>query len=728
MQKPENPTFVIFFSLNRDAPNVRRFALLRQYLAVESRSDVKIIDHAVLTHGFYQFMIVAEAASAEILESATAHCEGIIKVKIVPVTNISANSQPAEKRYAVFAGNNPSKNRAFIRNPEQLNAAVNLHLRADLSGEISYSSVLLIEAPSISKARQYGEYLLPPSDIFCTEATSPEALLKTIEGEAGDQRPPTAETVVPTTAPADSTKSETFDSANDFTIVNLGSNPVFYAPQTVDILSVHGLPLQYYDLYTNLQSLMPQSSLTTNTGVYIWATASITQQLYFNYIGYYTSGIPSTEHDVNTPISHDCNIVPPKLFSAYLPGVTVGFDVNSGTGFHIITPLLTWLQDLLNSTKYDAPWVEDGYTGDDLAAYNYYVSQLNGVPPKSGTVKLGDVQSIYDRGCPPNINQQSFDNVGGQLVLECQNFQTAGDWFDVNGKFSIINMQIATVSANDLTSAANLMQIQDPTSNIEATLDTLFTILEAVAAVIPDVGPYVSAAIVIGWETAKAEIWQAGTTNAPIQASIANMADKLNSYLGSMEQANALNFNTIKSNWGKLQTFANGTMGVPPIISVDQFGITIDPNTGKLAPSQNYIDAIAKAWKLIIYQSLFASFHTPQCNMSIISGPIQQNPWNPDAGNYEYVYYLDCNYYDSNANLTTGFMEFDCRTDAPTEVMQLLFGSNSEFNLNPLEFFTGINGWSVQNNFNVGDIDDVYGPLTGPRLGFDKIGRFTGIS
>lgn len=717
MQKQENLTFVIFFSVNRNAPNVRRFALLRQYLAVESRSDIKIIDQAILTTGSYQFLIVTEAASMEIIKSALEHCKGILNVKVVSVANISANCQPAEERYAVFVQNNPSNGVAFTRNPEALCAAINLHLQVELCDERPYSSVLLLEAPSISKARQYGEYLFPQSNVFCTEATSPEALLKKIEGEVNDAGQTTADSLVSTVESSDRIISEMFDSASDFTIINQGSSPVTYALQLVN----------FYDLFIKLRTLPPQSPFSTNEGVYIWASTS--GQLNFNFQGSFTDGgYPDKSYNIDKPISYDCNALPPLLFSPYMSGVTTGFDVSSGGGFGAITPLLTWLQDLLNSTTYDAPWIEDCYTSDDdRAAYKYFVDQLKGVHPKSGTVSQGTMQSIFDQGCPRKIKKTSFHNVGSHLVLECQDFETAAEWFDINGKFSIINLQIAAVSANDLKSAGTLMQINDQTSNIEAKLDAFFAIIEGLVSTIPDVGPFLYAALVIGWETAKIEIWQADATNSPIQASIANMADKLNGYLSDMTQADTDNFKTIKSNWGKLQTFANGTMGEPPIISSDQFGMTVDPNSGKPVPSQNYLDAIAKGWKLFIFQSLFASFHTPQCKMSITSGPRKDNPWNPDAGNYEYVYYLDCNYYDSNANVVTGFMEFDCQTDAPTEVMQLLFGSKSEYNLNPLVFFTGANGWRVQNIYNVGDGDGIWGPddnRSGFRLGFETIGRF----
>jgi hypothetical protein len=104
---------------------------------------------------------------------------------------------------------------------------------------------------------------------------------------------------------------------------------------------------------------------------------------------------------------------------------------------------------------------------------------------------------------------------------------------------------------------------------------------------------------------------------------------------------------------------------------------------------------------LIIYQALFAipegdSPGNPShraFQFGHLSGSPPDNPWNPDGGNYQFVYYLPCTYKDNCGNPTSGYLGYTCATNAPVPVLQALFGPNSSIDLNPLELFMGFNGW-----------------------------------
>ncbi len=679
----------MFFSINPDAISVRRFALLRQFLTSKLGDNVNVIDYASLSFGCYKFIIVAEADSCETLETALSPCDGVFEVSIAPITDLEIVSASCKNCYAVLIQNDPAKPMALTRNPQYLCETVTLNAQFELENELPLSSILFVESPSASQALQYGEYLYPQARVFVTPTNAPESLFDPTAPPAPDP-----ETAPP--APLNNTPV-----ASNFTVFNEGTSAVDFVYETVDP-SGPATTYDYYNFFKQMQQIQPQSYALIDTACYLWTSPTGTFTFTWDYhYGIVYGTVSGREVYVSNPYSMQCNALPPKLYTPYIANTTLGFNIANNDGFHTRNTQYFWLNDLLNTTKYDAAFPEDSYTGDELAVYQYFVAQLGGAAPKTGTVASSLVQSVIDKGCPSNLNPTAFADVGAHLVKECSFFETADKWFGLDGIFSVINTQIAEVSSNDLTAAAALMQIQE-TSSITTTLDSFFSILEALVGMIPGAGSYIQGAVTIGWTFAKMSMGS-GSGNAPIEESIANMADKINSYLNNMQEANINIRKTIYGNWGKLETFTEGTMGSSPIISEDQFAVTYNSNGGVQLP-QGYIDAAAKAWKLTVYQTLFAGFHTPQCNMVKNKSNPANNPWNPDAGNYEYIYYLDTVLYDSNGNSYAGFMEFDCRTNAPTEVLQILFGSNSEFNLNPVVFFTGINGWKVQNIYDQGNL------------------------
>jgi hypothetical protein len=201
------------------------------------------------------------------------------------------------------------------------------------------------------------------------------------------------------------------------------------------------------------------------------------------------------------------------------------------------------------------------------------------------------------------------------------------------------------------------------------------------------------------------------------------MADTLNHYLENVVQATAAQRDTLFGNWGRLSEFSNGV--ITGIISEDQFYPDAAPGDGTddapSGPPTGFLAAAADAWLLVVYQHLFGVSHTASATLGFAS-TAAANPWDPDAGQYGFSWSLPCIYYGSKGDETLGWGVIGCSTDAPMEVLQVLFGQNSRLHVNPIEFFAGLNGWpTVVPVYNRGKLSELPAePVPSPivQIGF----------
>jgi hypothetical protein len=362
--------------------------------------------------------------------------------------------------------------------------------------------------------------------------------------------------------------------------------------------------------------------------------------------------------------------------------------------------LWNYLNDLLNTTKYDAPWPEDSYTGEEKKAYDYIVTQIPGnTPPKNGTVRPTDISTISY----PNdgtFSQAAFTDVQNHLIKECSDFVTATAWFGTGGIFYTINLAVAVVSSNDLTNIAQLMEVP-PSTLMSVILNAIFTDIISIIRLIPEIGAAISTVISIAWSSAQIIIG-AQKAGQPIQESVAAMADVLNQYLANVVNATGAQFNTLSGNYGKLTTFSN--LVVEGKISEKAFF----PSGGQPAASngddpqkpppppplpEGYIMAAAKAWKVIIYKGLFVTQPQQFYAQANLVTSIPTNVWNPAGGAYDYISYYDTQFKDPKGNVVSGYMSIEWGCGVPKQVKQALFGPASDLNLNPIEVYLSTNGW-----------------------------------
>jgi hypothetical protein len=428
------------------------------------------------------------------------------------------------------------------------------------------------------------------------------------------------------------------------------------------------------------------------------------------------------------------------------PGDYVVGTSSDHRGLHVVTDLSTWLNQLMTTPTFDAPWPEDAYTGGQLAAYTFIVSQLpGGTPPKKGTIKESQEIEVISYPGGSAFTSDEFDEVKKHLLLEVGHFTTADQWFGPNGIINAINTQVSVLSAGDLTVAANLMSIP-PTDDMTMSLDEIFGLIAAWVAEIPEIGGVIAAVIDTGYAVAKAVIPQ--EARQPIQATVAAIADQLNEYLIYLVRSAALQHARVSSDWGRLSEFSTGVAtgrisagafygaGGPGDAAVRAMAAataagpaprSADSALPPLPP--DYLHAAKNAWLVYVYQQLFTTQHSVSCTMSL-TDQLPANPWDPQNGNYHYTWSLPCAYTDSKGNAHIhGYLVYDCSTDAPQQVMQQLFGPGSALNINPIEFFAGFNGWpQVDPHYKPGYQGITWNvpwpPIT--RLGLDPWGALPG--
>lgn len=677
-----NKHFVVFFSVNyNNTKEAERIVLLRQFVRQGFGPDITVITEAVLPANVHNnFFAVVAAVDEQVIATALAPCTGIYDIQVVEATHVTSNPAGGTADYCLLIWNNDTAaTGGDVPMPQA--GSVSLCTSINLAKGSPWDSILLVKAASMGEANSYALQAKPNATVLPLEALPAQVYFDQKFGEAAAAPVMAAPTPVAVQA---ATNTVTPIEVVPFNLLNEGTAPAYFASG------------QFSNFLLSTKQTAHPGIVAVTSGInYLWDkdTGSFTYKLRYLQNGL----VPGTTiaHDSMQTVATNNQL--PIAAVSNNQGATLAFDLSKNNDFHIKSPLSDWLNDVLHTTQYNAAWPEDNYTGELLAAYNYWLSILP-APPKNGTVPASIINTTYNTpGYPANatFSLDAFKEVYKHLSDEASYFQIVFKWFGTNGIINAINTQLANASSNVLTSVANLMQVPTATSLVTVILDNIFNDIAAIVGAIPEIGSALSAVINITWSTVKLGL-SSGTADTPIQESISNMANLLNQYAQDMVSASQTHLNLLNKNWGKLQTFAIGEMQEK--ISAAQFGMSLPPDSdgsGTDTPPpvpQGYITASANAWRYVIYKGLFATNHTPKCTMSLQTN-LPNNPWNPSQGNYNFTWYLPATYNNNKGKATNGYIVLDCSTDAPQAVKADLFGPNSALNADPNQFFMGFNGW-----------------------------------
>jgi hypothetical protein len=671
--------YAVFFTVNlNNKREADRLVLMRRFIESGLGEGVTILDETVCPdYSRYGLVVLAEASSKSLFDEAIKACEGVYDTTVAEVLSFERNESVKNPGFGLFAINTPLPVNEDRTAASEEVPNVFTRLRLDFAPDSPCTNFWLVQAPTFGQARSFAD---KAGTGRIVETMRAQPLKDFFEFKMGKK---TAEPFSNNVAAID--RSAAAGANNSFTIKSLYNKAVYACSDSMSPFTADMAPR-----LADVNASMPASGKT-----YIWDypigyryLLEIKYSNANNFFGDVTVQLGGV--DFGTPIM------------AIPSSSNVTYEFNTGAvRFKAVTTLSVWLSDLLSSKKYDLPWPEDSYQGQELAAYNYILSKIPGnTPPKKGTLKEPTIIMVIKYPDNGEFSEKAFESVKTHLLLEVGHFVTVDQWFGPNGIINAINSKISILSTNDLIDAANLMSIPPQQSLLMVILDDVITAIIAIVAVIPGVGGFYAAVLTAGWEAAKIAI--AATNNPPvtqpIQATIAQIADELNQYLIYMTNAAQVQSDTLYKNWGKLQEFSSGV--IKGIISPGQFypsgGVdernffSIDQPT-KLP--QQFLAAAADAWLIFAYQQLFAGHNTPTSTLSF-STTVPNNTWDPDHSNYHFTYTVPCIYKPgSKSDPVPGYMVFDCTTDAPAQVLQQLFGRASRLNIDPLLFFIGLNGW-----------------------------------
>lgn len=658
-------TFIVYFSEKTGIQDLKKIVRLRQFVENGLGSEINCIENIVfLVKQKYCALLIAETDSKVILEQAIEPCHDAFQTEVVEISNYYFNPKVKSSNHCITvlkSKENRIDSFSLNDDPSFPNC---VRFQTEFPDGSPYSGLWLLNTPEFIDALEFGDNMHPNDQTVSMEVASMkdyyENLKEESEKEVVQQEPTT----------------DAQDTTTKGTIINMDSTTAYYADSNIK-------GSDYQTLINERTSAKTRDSNTVNPNIYFWENDNGNLQIYH----YWVENIyPDGEQPHITPKNYTTKAILPVHVSSIAPGNTLAFNLTENS-FQIISELHTWLHDILNTSKYDQPWPEDNYKGDKLKAYNFIIKALKeqgiNTLPKKGKIKPGIIEAIL---YPQNADfpEASFDSVKTHLLYETAFFQYSEDWFGLNGIFHVLNNTISILGEDDLTAAANLMKIPPKKSTMTLILDAIFGDIIAIIGAIPDVGGPISAVLSIAWSTAKLVIGS-NHANNPIEESIANMANVLNTYLETVIATTETHHQRVNCNWGRLREFALGVINGK--ISSDQFGV--DENNP--SSPKGYINAMTKAWKVIIYKSLLQDRHRVHCSISL-STKNPPNHFDPQKGKFSYTYYLSGKYYDSSGKVKTGAIIIHCKCKAPSAVLNDLFNPQN-LDQNPLEFFLGINGW-----------------------------------
>ncbi|GGX67293.1 hypothetical protein GCM10011309_16200 [Litorimonas cladophorae] len=667
--------FIIFCGMESTSNADKRQFAVRKYMKKRLGADVKIL-HEIATpdHNASGLTIVVEASTIEVVMTALAAFEGSFAFQVSPVviktSRVKAGEMP---KYAVFLPRMPEV-AASLKAVDSDD--VGLWLK--LPETASFSDVLLLDTVTFGAAREFVEELAPGARVVSQHCFSLAALVAQVTGDknVSIDQPLDIDHTLSVAVGSSQLISRRYDS--------------FYAPM-VD---------EKYPFNSSVVLGTAAKDVSTHIGnqsVFVWPKYNYPIWNFRRFVwsnSYYGSYvvkpwvlprgiIPASDNDTTY-------VVEARENHAYVDGDQYTFSVQN--------KLSIWLNDLMATPKYDAVWPEDSYSGGSKLAYDYIVSFLPGkTEPKTGSNLDSGLISAVEYSPDLGFTEAEFLVVRSHLVREVTYFAKADKWFGIDGIMDAVNRSVAILSANDLTEAAELMSIPIETTDIISILEDIFGAIISIVAIIPGAGPVLAASLTVAWTVVKDTV-PGMPVNAPINATVAEMAGELNKYLIKMQKAAEIQKLRLFANFGRLEAFSDGV--VEGIISEDKFFSGLanadGSDKGRIHDVGVQVgDAAANAWLVYCYKRLFGVAHTVTSVLSF-SDKRPVNPWDPAKGQYRYTWSMPCEYIDvCDLTVHTGFAIVDGTTSAPPIIMQKLFGADSPLTVFPIAFFAGFNGWQT---------------------------------
>lgn len=652
--------YIIYYSVKPDQPIGRRLYYMKKFAEDGLGDGIQVLNVTILPHQQTDscLMLVAANSKDKIIKKLQ-ECASAFDTIIETIDNHAFSKVDQLPNFCLLTSAVQLDAPELISIPE-LAQSVNPVLSINGNKDNRYQHIELVHSDGLLAVKAYAAEHYPQEFAMVAPCLTFSEFLEQLEN-------PQAKII-----DESSNEINLHPTAQPCTIVNINNQSCYYNTGN-----------RLYSIFQNVKQLGQNEQAQVSATVYLWSTLSGQYEVENSWA---VNGFPS--HSFSKVPSQNAL---PELVVPYIPGGTIHVNV-AKKQFEIITETSIWLDTLLNSNQYLAPWPEDAYQGGQLKAYQYILTQIPGnTPPKNGTVKPGIIQAI---NFPANddFSEEEFNQVKSHLLNETTYFQYVNDWYGINGIVNAINTQLTAVSTDNLTATAALMSISDSTS-ISMLLDMIMNIFASIVGVIPEAGPILSGIVRSAWAGAKFAI---GTDQA-FTATVGEMAGTLASYLIAVNEATGKHFNTLSNNYGNLKEFASGVMEGK--LSAKDLGITVnsewnDSSTsdGNIKLPDNYLQAAANAWTVIFYQALFAA-KTTMYPTFYISSSLPSNSWDPTTENWKYTFAFKCIYLNSSNKNTNGFLTVESYCLASKVVMQNLFGPNSQLNVNPIAFYAGFDGW-----------------------------------
>ncbi|MFD2915820.1 hypothetical protein [Psychroserpens luteus] len=661
-------TYVLFITNLPETPETKRLVWMKKIIKEGLGPKISIKDSRVFSVLFdYSAILIVGSDSLEDIEESVKTAKDYFTIKIEQCSNYHRNKEIHNFNYCVlFLGNSNKENR--FNNFVVDNKNSKIHTNLDLESiTTNYSNILFIDTDAyfdvhsqlsdvISEGRFIIRNVYSFSD-YISLRTSP--ILNEITKEDKNSSIPKKQ--------------------NSQKIKGIVHNN---SAETAYIASFENSQTNINEILAGRIKAESVSNMPVNPAVYFWTAMS----------GNFTMNILWGETSPK-PIKYNIptNAPLPFITQTVASGNILSYNLQSSVDrIHLNSDVGTWLHDIIMSNKYDEKWPEDSYTGQELDCYNYILSDLKkrgiNTVPKQGTLAPDKIEQVaYPKD--KNLNEKTFLEVRNHLQDECSFFFNESNvWFAGNGLFHSLLMETSSVSQNDLTAVAALLNIPPKTSLINIILDSIIGDLTYFIGAIPVAGPLLAAVVNLGWTTAKLAM-KPGDSSQSKQVAVADMADELNVYLANMLSAISGQLAIVNGNWGKLREFSLGVINQK--ITPSMFGMERVANNHQVP--KEYIDAIIKSWRVICYKRLLPTFYKVSSHMNTMT-VIPEPIFNATKGKYDYSYYLKCQWMDSSNNLQIGFVQMYYSVKAPVEVLKDLFDLD-KLGINPIEFYMGYNGW-----------------------------------
>ncbi|MBV1924121.1 MAG: hypothetical protein KUG68_08845 [Flavobacteriaceae bacterium] len=659
-------TFVIFFSNLPNIEGKKRLVRIRQFVDNGLGDKIEVLENFIFPIKFqYSAIITVKAENLKAVETALEPANGEFKISVFQPDIHQRNNVTNHFNCCILTSNLENSNIEALSEGN-----MDVHSVIKLPESTIYKQLLLVNTNQMVDVFRYSEKHLANSHPYISQVISiSEYLENSLQKSTNEVSEAATNSINPQVA-------------GEGHILNQGTNTVYYA-DTDDTNP------NLYDLLKNSRKpIISTGNQPVQSNVHFWETLGGN----FSYTLKVIRGLGAYRY---IPLNISTEAPIPSKVNSVAKGELLAFNLPSNETFHTVTEVGTWLNDLYNTDKYDAPWPESIYTGDKQIAYKKIIELL----VKSGVTSLpregGFTSSQLDRWVKfptdGSINEEAFNAVMDDLGNECDFIRgQAEEWFGGGGYFQSLTNTDAVFAQIGIDRAVELMKLPAHTSEITVILDAIFGELISLISLIPEVGSMLSTVLRLAWSTAKKSM-EPGKPVQPIHTIVADLEKDLGDYLKFIKDSNSAHLGIITGNWGKLKEFSLGAINLIKI-NPEMFSLKTKVEGVDVLPPSVYLDAIDNAWRIISYKALYPGKFT-MYNKLIFLKDKPTPIFDRENRKYFFSYYLRCKYEDNSQNKFERWAEMTYTNDLPLEVLDDLFNKEN-LNLNPIEFYLGYNGWA----------------------------------